>query len=43
MSRKCLSQGFVQGYTGDGKGDTTCALGLAQRALDQGFQVFIEF
>jgi cob(I)alamin adenosyltransferase len=43
MSRECLSQGFVQGYSGDGKGKTTCALGLALRALDQGFQVFIEW
>ena len=41
MSRERLSQGLIQVYTGDGKGKTTCALGLALRALGQGFQVFM--
>jgi cob(I)alamin adenosyltransferase len=41
MSRERLSQGLIQVYTGDGKGKTTCALGLALRAVGQGFQVFM--
>jgi len=41
MERKRLQQGLVQVYTGDGKGKTTCALGLALRAAGQGFKVFM--
>jgi len=41
MSRERLAQGMIQVYTGDGKGKTTCALGLALRAIGQGFQVFM--
>jgi cob(I)alamin adenosyltransferase len=41
MSRERLTQGFIQIYTGDGKGKTTCALGLALRAIGQGFHVFM--
>jgi len=42
MSR--LSQGFIQIYTGDGKGKTTAALGLALRASGQDMKViFIQF
>lgn len=34
-------QGFVQVYTGDGKGKTTAALGLAIRGAGAGLRVFI--
>jgi len=34
-------QGFVQVYTGDGKGKTTAALGLALRAAGAGLKVYI--
>ncbi len=37
-------RGLIQVYTGNGKGKTTAALGLALRALGQGFKVyFIQF
>jgi cob(I)alamin adenosyltransferase len=36
-----VKNGQVQVYTGDGKGKTTAALGLAMRAIGQGFKVFI--
>ena len=34
-------KGYVQVYTGDGKGKTTAALGLAVRAAGAGLKVFI--
>ena len=34
-------KGYVQVYTGDGKGKTTAALGLAIRAAGTGYRVFI--
>jgi cob(I)alamin adenosyltransferase len=36
-----LSKGYVQVYTGNGKGKTTAALGLALRCLCAGNKVFI--
>jgi cob(I)alamin adenosyltransferase len=41
MAKERLEQGRIQVYTGDGKGKTTCALGLAFRAVGQGFKVHI--
>ncbi len=41
MTQKRLQHGLIQVYTGEGKGKTTCALGLALRAVGQGFKVFM--
>jgi cob(I)alamin adenosyltransferase len=41
MTKERLEQGLIQVYTGDGKGKTTCALGLAFRAVGQGFKAHI--
>jgi cob(I)alamin adenosyltransferase len=39
-----ISKGLIQVYTGDGKGKTTAALGLAMRACGHGMSViFIQF
>lgn len=36
-----MRKGYIQVYTGDGKGKTTAALGLALRAAGAGHKVFI--
>ena len=36
-----MQKGYLQVYTGDGKGKTTAALGLAVRAAGAGFKVYI--
>ncbi|HEY5493299.1 MAG TPA: cob(I)yrinic acid a,c-diamide adenosyltransferase [Candidatus Anoxymicrobiaceae bacterium] len=36
-----MEQGLVQVYTGDGKGKTTAAIGLAMRAIGKGLKVFM--
>jgi cob(I)alamin adenosyltransferase len=36
-----MKQGYVQVYTGNGKGKTTAALGLCMRALGAGLSVYI--
>ena len=41
MRKPKLSPGLVQVYTGDGKGKTTAAVGLAIRAIGRGLKVFI--
>ena len=41
MASERLEKGLIQVYTGDGKGKTTCALGLALRAVGQGLQVYM--
>lgn len=34
-------KGYIQVYTGDGKGKTTAALGLAMRAFGAGFNIYM--
>lgn len=41
MSNQRLTKGYVQIYTGDGKGKTTAALGLALRASGNGLHTYI--
>ncbi|HDI01001.1 MAG TPA: cob(I)yrinic acid a,c-diamide adenosyltransferase [Candidatus Bathyarchaeota archaeon] len=41
MRKHKLNPGLVQVYTGDGKGKTTAAIGLALRAAGRGLKVFI--
>lgn len=36
-----MSMGYIHVYTGEGKGKTTCALGLALRAAGDGKRVYI--
>lgn len=41
MDRKRLEQGLIQVYTGEGKGRTMAALGLALRAVGHGLKVLL--
>ena len=41
MGDQHLSEGYVQVYTGDGKGKTTAALGLALRAAGHGLHTYV--
>jgi len=41
MGKKNLNIGYIQLYTGNGKGKTTAAIGLAIRAVGAGKKVFI--
>ncbi|MDP2920697.1 MAG: cob(I)yrinic acid a,c-diamide adenosyltransferase [Dehalococcoidia bacterium] len=40
-NRNRLGKGYIQVYTGNGKGKTTAALGLAFRALGRGLKTYI--
>ena len=41
MPPRALDEGFVQVYTGDGKGKTTASLGLVLRAAGQGLRPLV--
>jgi len=41
LNKELLQKGYVQVYTGNGKGKTTAALGLAFRAMGRGLKTYI--
>jgi cob(I)alamin adenosyltransferase len=41
MPEEPFFRGLIQVYTGEGKGKTTCALGLGLRAIGQGLKVYV--
>ncbi len=41
INPKCAKHGYIQVYTGNGKGKTTASLGLAMRALGRNWKVLI--
>jgi len=41
VARQHLEKGLIQVYTGDGKGKTSAAFGLALRAVGRGLKVYI--
>jgi cob(I)alamin adenosyltransferase len=41
VTKRKLKQGYVQLYTGDGKGKTTAALGLSLRASGHGLHTYV--
>ncbi len=43
MAQEKLEKGLISIFTGDGKGKTSAAIGIASRAAGHGFNVFIAF